>query len=114
MLNWLKQIFKKKKNNCCKIEIKRNTCESCVFWKSEEENNVPPAELFSKLFAKYPGEYRFCDIHKQYTHKIHSCDSFLEEKFEAQPNSTKTEEYEINHEFVVDGSNHNDINGEKK
>lgn len=118
MLKWwkaFKSIFKKeKKNNCCEVKIKENICENCVWWRAEAENNMPNAEDASKLFAAYPGDYKYCDIQKQYTHRIHSCNHYLEERFEATDESIQTEEYEIKHELSIEESESNDIRGEKK
>lgn len=111
MFQWLKGIFKKrKKNNCCEVEIKRVTCETCVWWKAEEENNAPPAEKFSKLFDK---NYRMCDVYKEYTHKIHTCALYKEEKFEAQHDSIQTEEIDLNYEISVEESEKNDTRRER-
>lgn len=115
MLLWLKSLFKKKDNNCCDVKLTfKDTCETCVWWKAEEENNMPNAEIASKLFAAYPGEYKFCDIQKDYTHRIHSCRHYVEERFEATADSVQTEEFELNHDLSIERSQSNDINGEKK
>jgi hypothetical protein len=115
MFKWWKAIFKKKnKCNDCKECTCHYKCETCVYWKSEEANNAPPAEEFSKLFAIFPGQYRMCDVHKEYTHKIHSCALYKEEYFEAKPDSIQSKEIEINQEFVIDRSNKNDVRIEKK
>lgn len=114
MFNWLKgflSIFQKKKNNCCEVEIRENTCETCVWWKAEEENNAPPAH---EIDSRFDENYRFCDIHKNYSHKIHGCFSYVEERFEATDESIQTEEYELNTELSVEESESNDTRREKK
>lgn len=101
MWKWLRQIFQKKENNCCNIKIEemRNTCESCVWWAAEEENNAPSAQEVDKRFDE---NYKFCDIQKQHTHKIHTCNSYIKEEFEATEDAISTEEFELNQELSVE------------
>jgi hypothetical protein len=96
MWQWLKGIFKRKKQEVI------NPCSSCVWWRAEEEN----------LVNYHPdSEIRFCDNHKLFMHQDLTCGEYLEEKFEATENSVQTEELEINHEMSVE---ENDTGSQQK
>src|SRR6185312_7364820 len=95
MLKWLKKLFQKKKN---KGELNLYSCKNCVFWKVEEENNKDYISPYN----------RFCDINKKYTNMYSTCPHFLEERFEATPESTQTEEIEINHNLSIEREDEND------
>ena len=99
MWNWLRQLIQKK----AKLIKKNNLCSTCVYWKSEEESNVPH-KLNKKL--------RYCSIYETYTKPNHSCALYIEEKFEAKPDSIQTKEYDLNYELSIDGSHSNDTGGE--
>lgn len=103
MLLWLKKLFQKK-NNCCDIKIEENTCESCVWWKAEEENNVP--------YVKTPHK-RYCDIYKDYTNYQHSCALYKKERFEATADSIQTEELSLDLDLSIEGSQSNDPRGKR-
>jgi len=75
------------------INNQHNTCEFCIWWKSEEENGK--CRLMSD-------KLRFCDINKKYTLNNYSCDAFKIEKFEADEFSTSTQEYNVNLDLEIE------------
>ena len=101
MLKWLTKIFKKKIKQ---EEIKPlENCSKCVWWKSEEENNMPI------LKREHLG---YCDVHKTYTPSTYKCSAFKEERFEATHDSIQTEEIEINHDLSIERDDQNDKSDE--
>jgi hypothetical protein len=91
---------KKKKNNCCDVKIDWIMCRTCVYWKSEEENNItmqPPKK-----------GNRYCDVYKTFTHPLHACALWKEEKFEATENSIQTEEINLDLDLSMEKSDLSD------
>jgi hypothetical protein len=86
MLNWLMNNWHKKKNKNRADKL----CKDCVWYGSEEENNVP--------FKK---GVRYCDQFKDYRYENESCPLFKQEYFEATESSISTEEISINHDLNV-------------
>lgn len=96
MVNWLKKLFQKKKNE--EVKVEHNVCSSCVHWKSEELNNVT-IPIYTDI--------RYCDIQKDYTEKNDNCYAFLKEEFEATANSTSTKEVSLDYDLSVEKSEEN-------
>lgn len=63
----------------------KDTCSTCIWWASEEENNMP----------MLTNGKRYCDVKKKYTSPNHACECYSKELFEATENSTQTPELEI-------------------
>lgn len=79
MLNLLiAKILQRKNKNVKEI------CGNCVWWKSEQDFNLPE--------KKYKG---FCSACGKYTFEYNKCKNFKEELFEATENSTSTPEYSL-------------------
>ena len=109
MFKWLRAIFKKKNKATGALlnELKGNTCETCVWWAAEEENNL------ALLHTPKNGN-RYCDVYKTFTGPKHTCHSYKEERYEATVESIQTEEIEINHDLELEGSQLNDTGSRQK
>lgn len=73
MFKWLEKIFKKKNKSI--------GCYSCIYWKSEEENN--------KHFIN--PNFRYCDMQKKYKFGHNKCNKYIEEKFHPHEGSISTD-----------------------
>lgn len=86
MWNWLiGKIVKQINKNNPKI------CKNCVWHKSEEMYNMPNVK-----------NVRYCALNKEYTAEYDNCNMFVEEKFEAKPDSIQTEEYSLDISISAD------------
>jgi hypothetical protein len=91
MIGWLKKIFKKNKP----LPL-YHTCDKCVYWKSEEENNIIPEWNNNKK--------RYCDVYKYSTKYNHTCALYTEEKFEATDDSIQTKELNLDYNLSIEES----------
>jgi hypothetical protein len=109
MYKWQKWLLKKlgyqlEKKKKTTLTLKER-CETCVWWKAEEENN--------KVILVNP-DLRYCDLQCTYTNKNLWCNNYKEERFEATKDSIQTEEFEIKHDLSIEESESNDARREKK
>lgn len=89
MIGWLKKLFLKNKPLPLYY-----TCDKCVYWKSEEENNIIPHWNNNKK--------RYCDVYKYHTKYNHTCALYTEEKFEAKEDSIQTPELSLDIDTTVE------------
>ncbi len=80
MLNLIKSKYLQWKNS-----EEKHICQGCVWYKAEEENNMP-----------MKNHVRFCDLQKDYRASHDFCYGYIEEKFEAKPDSIQSPELDLN------------------